>query len=134
MDREAIEQALNALYDTRLAGNVEGCVACFAPKGVFRMANLCDPDGRPMEACGHGQLNTTLRRLVDTWSWQHRDPQTLLLDGNGACVRYRLALIHTPSGEAIDTEIMDYVSFDTQYKATMFAQFVDTALVMRLSA
>lgn len=122
------------MYDARLAGDVEACLACFAETGVYRMANVCDPHGNPVMANGREELRAALTGLVATWRWVRREEQSLIVQGNVACARYRLQLVHLPTGEEIDTEMMDHITFDAQSKATMFAQFVDTALVARLSA
>ncbi|MEM9383437.1 MAG: nuclear transport factor 2 family protein [Pseudomonadota bacterium] len=133
MEAPPVAQALHSMYEARLAADVEACVASFAEAGVYRMANVYDASGQPLRARGHEQLRAALAELVNTWRWVRRDERSLVVEGDRACALYRLQLVHRPTGEAIDTEMMDHVTFDGDGKATTFAQFLDTALVARLS-
>ncbi|MEO0425121.1 MAG: nuclear transport factor 2 family protein [Pseudomonadota bacterium] len=134
METSPIARALHHMYQARLDADVEACVALFAETGIYRMANVYDAGGEPLQAEGHEALRAALTSLVETWRWVDREELSLVVEGDRACALYRLRLVHLPSGEEIDTEMMDHVTFDGDGKATTFEQFVDTALVARLSA
>ncbi|MEM7250141.1 MAG: nuclear transport factor 2 family protein [Pseudomonadota bacterium] len=133
MNRDKIMHSLDELYRTRLTNDPSVCIHCFADDGALRLSGTL-PNGDPMPAAqGRAALSAALKELTDTWRWRERETLSLTIDGNQAAVRYRLTTDHIPSGQVIVTEIMDHVRFDDDARVLEVVEYVDTALIERLS-
>ncbi|MEO1034413.1 MAG: nuclear transport factor 2 family protein [Pseudomonadota bacterium] len=131
MRREQIAARINEVYAARLANDAEGCVACFAENGTFKMASFDDRGQFALPSIAKEGLAPLLKVLTDTWTWTEREPIAVVIDDLTAAVRYRLKTRHEPTGTDVETQIMDHIRFNNDLEIVEMVEFLDTAMLER---
>lgn len=131
MIRDQIETTIRELYALRLRNNAAAVTGHFASDIRFALAG----DASASRVAGgvdcHEDLCSMMAGLVDTWRWHDVAFHSIIIDGDRAAVRYRLTVTHVPSGQRVETDVVDVMTFAGD-KIAEFTQFVDTAMAERL--
>ena len=130
MDRSAMETLVRRLYDARVAGDVDKILGFFAPQHQFRLAGD-QTMGVAAIASGRTEFVSMLGMLVQAWEWREVRIDNLLIDGDRAAVRHRTKMRFVPTGDLIETEICDVITF-RDGKIVDFVEFCDTARALQL--
>jgi ketosteroid isomerase-like protein len=78
-------------------------------------------------------VRATLGAMIETWSWLEVAPIALLIDGERAAAHNRVRLRFEPTGEEVETQILDLFTI-RDGRIVHLIEFVDTALLARLMA
>jgi ketosteroid isomerase-like protein len=133
VNRQRIGDAIRDLYAARLSNDPATCLACFAAGATFRLAGST-PAGDPWKAAqGSAAIRSALEALTEAWTWSALESLAVLIDGREVATRYRVTATHAPSDTTIVTEVMDHIAFDEDARILDLVEFVDTAMVERLS-
>lgn len=128
MSEASVKAVVEAFYRSRLANDVERCVAHFVPDGVLRLAGL------PQHSTPGGDAQD-LRRiyadLIGAWDWRGMEIESFTIEGGRAVVHYRLHAVFRPTGEAVHSELVDLFTVH-EGRITSIVEFVDTARVEQL--
>lgn len=60
------------------------------------------------------------------------DIESMTIDGDWAAVHYRLDAVFIPTGETVNSEVLDLLTVEDG-KITSYVEFVDTAAVVALA-
>lgn len=133
MDREAVVELIQAFYQSRLANNVDSCVGRFAADARLRIAG--SPAASPIAgSSGPETLRRHLAGLIGDWEWRSMEIQSLMIDGNKVAVHYRLGTRYVPTGDVINSELVDLIEISADGKIGSYIEFVDTAATAALAA
>lgn len=128
MSTESVTAVVEAFYRSRLANDVERCVAHFVPHGMLRIAGL-ESHSTP------GSDAETLRRiysdLIAAWDWRGMTVDSITVQGGRAVVHYRLDVVFRLTGEAFQTELVDLFTVH-EGRITSIVEFLDTARVEQM--
>jgi ketosteroid isomerase-like protein len=69
--------------------------------------------------------------LTATFEWLDHQILTMIVDGSNAAVHWRARIRVMPSGEEVETELVDVLTIDAG-KIRSMTEFCDTALAARL--
>jgi ketosteroid isomerase-like protein len=131
MTRDEIEATIRDLYARRLNNDAAQVTGQFAADARFALSG--DPAASRV-ACsvdGHENLCSLMANLVETWRWHDVKFHSIIIDGNRAAVNYKLTVTHVPSGQTVETDIVDVMTFSGD-KIAEFTQYVDTAMAGKL--
>lgn len=113
------------LTRTRVAGDLDGVMACFADDITFQIAGL----GAPVS--GRAAVRAYLEPLFADIAFLSVDPIETLAQGDRVALRYRLKLRHVPSGRVVDTEVADFATL-RDGRCISYVQYADTAMLRDL--
>ena len=127
------EGMVHGFYDARISNDVSTILDVFHDDGRLELVGqdmgvetFAKPDDAP------DAFRRQVERLVAIWDWKSIEVHDLLISGEQAAVRYTLHAVFNPTGEAVETEIMDLITV-RDGRVVRILQFVDTALVAALS-
>ena len=132
MTRDEVEAAVIALYDSRLANDLEPCIARFCDDATFELAGSRDAGGFAQSVSGP-DVSVAIETLIQNFKWISVDNRTIIIEGLSAAVRYHLTTTFTPTNETITTEIMDHVVLASDGRVQSITQFLDTAFLKSLT-
>jgi ketosteroid isomerase-like protein len=131
MNEESVKAVVEAFYRSRLANDVERCVAHFVADGAVRIAGL------PRHSLGDGGGAESLRQiyvdLIAAWEWRRMQIESMTIQHGRAVVHYRLDVVFRPTGEAFQTELLDVFTV-RESKISSIVEFLDTARVEQVVA
>ncbi|MEO0794056.1 MAG: nuclear transport factor 2 family protein [Verrucomicrobiota bacterium] len=130
MDRSQIEQALNCLYESRLDNDTNRCACCFAEDANISIAGTESVNTK----LGQASIRDVVDQLITIWHWEKRENIHVIVDGLNVAARYDLTVVYTPTNDRFTTQIMDHIEFDENLKIKHITEFVDTALIAKLTA
>jgi ketosteroid isomerase-like protein len=133
MTRTDFERLIRELYESRLANDVDRCVASFARSAAFRFAGGSEANAVALAGRSPAEVRMLIAELVREWRWKSQEFISTIIDGNKAAVQYRVTTVHVPSGETVTTEVADVITA-ADGKVVEFVQFVDTATIAALAA
>jgi ketosteroid isomerase-like protein len=133
MSREKTEKLVRALYAARLSNGLEETLSHFSPDGRLAISGSAEASAISLDVSGRPGIERVLADLCVTWEWLAQDIHRVLIDGDRVAVHYRLKTHFVPTGEVVETEIRDLLTFQSG-KLMEIIQFVDTALAARLMA
>lgn len=132
MDREAVIELIQAFYQSRLANDVDACASRFTDDARLRIAGSADAS--PIAgSSGPETLRRHLAELIGDWEWRSMEIDSLLIDGDQVAVHYRLGTRYVPTGDIINSELVDLIRID-KGKIGSYVEFVDTAATAALAA
>jgi len=132
MDRSAIEATLNAIYAAREANDATGILAHFAPDACYRIAG--DPRScSAAEAHRGAALQPALEGMCGLFQVQHLHVAPAIIDGDRAAVTVQARFTFAPTGETVDTGMVDIWTF-RDGKVAEVTEYLDTAHLARLQA
>jgi ketosteroid isomerase-like protein len=132
MDRLLIEATLTAIYAARAANNAAGILAHFAPTAAYRIAGDSACCGMAQEYRGDA-LPAALGVMCAIFQVQALDPGPMIIDGPRAAVPVRARFTFAPTGETVDTAMVDVWTF-ADGKVQAVEEYLDTAHLARLQA
>jgi ketosteroid isomerase-like protein len=133
MSRAEMEKAIHELYGARCSGDLKGAMGRFCSDSRFAISGNCDASPIALSIRGKPEIEQLLVNVFAAWEWQDQKFRDLIVDGDRAAVHYHLRARFTPTGEIVETDICDLLTFEGgQLKEII--QFLDTALVGRLIA
>lgn len=125
MSRAEMEKTIRDLYSARLNNNLEKTLNYFAmdSRFIIKGSVMLDVSMRPA-------IDRMLAELYEAWIWMQQDILRIVIDGDNAAVHYRLKVCFTPTGEILETEICDLLTFRAG-KLAQLVEFIDTATADR---
>lgn len=132
MNKSAVTAFISAMYRSRLSNNVDDLVGYFSPGATLRIAGAPESSPIARASADPASMHRQLAQLVSAWRWEEYSIVSIVSDGDTAAVHYRLKATFQPTGDKIDTEIGDFITFKDG-KIASFVQFVDTAKVVELA-
>jgi len=133
MTRADIEGIVHAFYETRLQNDVEACLAHFTTNACFRLSGSPAASGIACECRGQEALRPIAEALVNTWIWEAQSFHAILIDGNRVAAHYTLTARFAPTGERLETDLVDLITVEGG-KVAALIEFVDTARAEALLA
>jgi ketosteroid isomerase-like protein len=131
--RAATDAVVTALYTERLKNDITALRPVFHPNGVVQLVGEQTNPSIDRAAHHSANVHAFLQTLVDHWRWVERKEHSRVIEGTSACVRYTLTVEFIPTGERVETDLMDMITVK-QGLITEFYEFVDTAMVERLAS
>ena len=132
MDRRQIEATLTAIYAARAANDAAGILAHFAPSAAWRIAGDSGCCAMAQDYRGEA-LPAALGTMCALFQVQALEPGPAIIDGPRAAVPVRARFTFAPTGETVDTAMLDLWTFaDGQVQSV--EEYLDTAHLARLSA
>lgn len=132
MDRRRIEATLAAIYAARAANDAAGILAHFAPGAAYRIAGDRASCAMAQDYRGDA-LPAALGAMCALFQVQALEPGPAIIDGPRAAVPVRARFTFTPTGETVDTAMIDLWTF-ADGKVQAVEEYLDTAHLARLQA
>jgi ketosteroid isomerase-like protein len=132
MDRRRIEATLTAIYAARAANDAAGILAHFAQGAAYRIAGDSACCGMAQEYRGEA-LPAALGAMCALFQVQALDPGPPIIDGPRAAVPVRARFTFAPTGETVDTAMVDLWTF-ANGKVAAVEEYLDTAHLARLQS
>ncbi len=131
MDRTVIESLVDEMYSVRKSNDVARVLKLFSDEASFRMSGDTGPGRIASSDTGGEEFSEMMRTMVQTWRWLDHRILDRLIDGNNAAIRYRAKMVFTPTGQTVETDIFDLITFENG-KIKKMVEFVDTAIATEL--
>ena len=128
MDRDDIADAIEEMYRARATNDAARVFNLFADGATFRIAGTSAISGTH---CGR-DIATALQAIVANWRWVDHRIVSTAVEEDRAAIQYRVRLRHQPSGQVLETEILDLVTFEDDGRIAMMEEFADTAAVEKI--
>ena len=132
MDRRQIEATLTAIYTARAANDAAGILAHFAPGAAWCIAGDNGCCGMAQDYRGEA-LPAALGAMCALFQVQALDPGPMIIDGPRAAVPVRARFTFAPTGETVETAMVDIWTF-ADGKVQAVEEYLDTAHLARLQA
>jgi ketosteroid isomerase-like protein len=132
MNRAEMESAVHATYQTRLSNDAVQTAALFTPTARFLMVGS-EPAATAPQVATAAQIGEAMQTVIGLWQWLDYQPLSTLIDGNRVAAHYRVSMRFVPTGDVVDTELFDLMTFENG-KLTELVEFYDTALARRFIA
>jgi len=120
------------MYDARLANNVSACTQTFTKDACLSLVGGTKNEFQANNKTAP-RIENQIKELIAAWEWQELNNQRIVIDGNNIAVMYELTAIFNPTGEQITTAISDHLVINDDGKIKELIEFVDTAMIDRLS-
>jgi hypothetical protein len=130
MTREEFLEKIDAAYQLRVTGDLEGIRAVFAPDGIFRIGG-----GRlPLRGVLQDEASAiaTISALVENYTFKSVQRLGAIIEGNKAAVFSR-AEIAPADGQAHTVELFDLITIGPDGRFTSFIQFIDAGFIATLA-
>ena len=131
--RSHIEQAVRALWDARLRGDLDGMMKLLAQDAVYAMnargtgvAALSSPTK------GKAAVRKVFRELLDVWHFENWREVSLLIDGEKTFLHWTARATCVPTSKSGDFDVFDAFSFRDDAIVDMH-ESTDTAMIMSLA-
>jgi len=133
MQRDAIVALIDVYYRSRLANDVDRCVAHFAPDASIRIAGSHDASPIAGSSSGPMAVRRQTIELIGSWQWLSMRIESMTIEGDRAAVHFQLTTRFQPTGDVVSSELLDLLTV-RDGKIVSLVEFVDTALVALLVA
>jgi ketosteroid isomerase-like protein len=108
-DRQQIEPLLRALYQARVAGQLDTLCALFAGDARFRIAGSSDGKPIAIAAAGTEEIRHWLAMLVKTFRLARQEILSTVVEGGSAAVHWRADVHSKITGVVVATELIDLI-------------------------
>jgi ketosteroid isomerase-like protein len=133
MDRDQAIGLIEAYYASRLANDVERCVAHFTDDARLRVAGSRDASPIAGSSSGAFALRRQAIELIGAWEWLAMRIESIMVEGDRVAVQFQLTTKFRPTGDLVNSELLDLFTL-RKGKVASLVEFVDTALVALLVA
>ncbi len=127
-DTSEVESIVRQAYAARKRNDLEGCLAVFAEKPMFRMAGAKLASPIAITSTGTVELRKTLGDLISAFEWIDHTIVSMVIQGSKAAVHGRVKLEAAATGDVVETEIADFIEVKDG-RIVSFTEFCDTALI-----
>ena len=126
--RSDIERMIEESYAARRQNDPVGALQYFADDCDFRImgSHLLGPMAERIST--RSILVSAIADLCATWDMAGVRRTGLWIDGDTAIIRHAGPIRHRPSGQVIDTALLDIITV-TNGKITAYEQYADTQLI-----
>jgi ketosteroid isomerase-like protein len=131
LDRTILKAQIDRIYAVRKSNDALEAGALFTDDAVFELSGSVGPGRIAVRAERNQDVAALMKTLVETWEWLDHEILDLLIDGNRAAVRYRTKQRFIPTGDVVETDLYDLVTF-RDGKISHMVEFCDTALAADL--
>ena len=131
MDRDKTVALIEAYYASRLANDVERCVAHFTDDARLRVAGSRDASTIAGSSSGAFALRRQAIELIGAWEWIAMRIESITIEDDRVAVQFQLTTKFRPTGDLVQSELLDLFTL-RDGKVASLVQFVDTALVALL--
>jgi ketosteroid isomerase-like protein len=128
MSQKTVQATVMDFYRSRLANDVSACMAHYAPDAVLRIAGTPGPTSITETASGAEATCRMQSELIAAWEWRDQKIESMTIQGDRAAVHYALTAAFTPTGEVIESELVDIITL-RDGKIVSLVEFVDTSRV-----
>ena len=133
MQRSAAVALIEAFYPSRLANDVDRCIAHFAPDATIRIAGAHDASPIAGSSSGPMALRRQAIELIGSWQWLSMRLESMTIEDARIAVHFQLTTRFVPTGDVVSSELLDLFTV-RDGKILSMVEFVDTALVSLLVA
>jgi ketosteroid isomerase-like protein len=112
MNRLDIEQLLGQLYTARTQGRLAELCALFAADASFKIVGSSDGKPIAIAAQGSAEIRAWLSVMLKTFKLTRYELLSMLIDGNRACVHWRVDIHSKITGVVVPTELVDLIEVD----------------------
>ena len=131
--RSHIEQAVRALWDARLRGDLDGMMKHLAQDAVYAMnARGTGVPALSSPTKGKAAVRKVFRELLDAWHFENWREVSLLIDGEKAFLHWAAHATCVPTTKSGDFDVFDAFSFRDGAIVDMH-ESTDTAMIMSLA-
>ncbi|TWF49802.1 nuclear transport factor 2 family protein [Neorhizobium alkalisoli] len=116
---------LIAFYDTRANLDLDAHLSFAAQDCVFRMVGTPKLGALTQTWSGLGEIHGIARELFEAWDMSQLEIVSIDRCGETAYVHRKGSVIYRPDGSALDTELIDKLTF-RDGAVVEYLQFVDT--------
>jgi len=132
MTRDEIESVVRKFYADRTTNDLDRTFETWADNASLDYAGCSSASPFPCHIEGLPAVREACAQVLKTWPWKKVDIQSLIIDGNKAAVHYRLTTGFSPTGEELETDVVDLITLKNG-KIVGYVEFVDTAKVVQLA-
>ena len=132
MTEASVKAMIESFHRHRQANDVEGCLAHFSPDATFRMAGSAKASGIAGSHRGVDAVRQILSALIANWEWKSVRIDSITIQNDRAALHFELSAVYKPNQTPVNTEIVDILTVRDD-KITSFVEFVDTALVAKIT-
>lgn len=130
LERDAILKTIRDIYDARLAGDTKTMALHFAENAHFEIA--VDHSLHSALPRNGVQAREALGALIERFEFSDLKLLDAVVEGHKVAARWRVT-VKAKGKDPVITELCDLIHLDGQGKIKSFVQFVDSALVLKIS-
>jgi ketosteroid isomerase-like protein len=129
-DRSILENTVKDFYEARAERDLERTMSFVHPECCFRIAGTDKLAPFTQTVRTRPSINEAASALFEAWDLKGLRTVEAFIDGNVVVAHRAGSVIHRPTGESFDTEMMDKFVFKDGQVAE-YLQFIDTYQVAK---